>query len=113
VRPDVNLLPRFCILALDLDERVRQLLPDLRFDAGVLVAAAARDVPGGGGAPPLINDPADGTFLPGDVIYEVNAVRVTTLAALREIEKTLKPGDAVVAQIERDGQLRYLAFEVE
>jgi len=103
VRPDVNLVPRFGILALDLDARVRPLLPDLRFDAGVLVAATAEDV----------HDPAEGTFLPGDVIYFVNGVRVTTLASLREIEKTLKPGDAVVAQIERDGQLRYLAFEVE
>jgi serine protease Do len=103
VRPDVNLVPRFGILALDLDARVRPLLPDLRFDEGVLVAATAEDV----------HDPAEGTFLPGDVIYFVNGVRVKTLASLREVVNSLKSGDAVVAQIEREGQLRYLAFEVE
>lgn len=113
VRPDVNLVPRFGILALDLDARVRPLLPELRYDEGVLVAASAEDVRGGGGAPPWRHDPAEGSFLPGDVIYFVNGVRVKTLAALRDLVKALKSGDAVVAQIERDGRLRYLAFEVE
>ena len=36
-----------------------------------------------------------------------------TLDALRAAVDKLKPGDAVTIQIERDGKLRYLAFEME
>jgi hypothetical protein len=35
------------------------------------------------------------------------------LSELRRAMERLKPGDPAVLQIERDGQLRYLAFEME
>ena len=50
----------------------------------------------------------------GDIIHQLNtscqSIQVETLrAAVGE----LKPGDAVVLQVERDGGLMYVSFEME
>jgi S1-C subfamily serine protease len=43
----------------------------------------------------------------------VNGVTIITLEALRAAIQRIKTGDPVVLQIERDGKLQYLAFEME
>jgi S1-C subfamily serine protease len=43
----------------------------------------------------------------------LNGVLIISLDALTAGIKQLKPGDPVVLQIERDGRLQYLAFEME
>jgi S1-C subfamily serine protease len=43
----------------------------------------------------------------------MNGVTIISLETLNAGIKQLKPGDPVVLQIERDGQLQYLAFEME
>ena len=49
----------------------------------------------------------------GDVIHSLNRTRVESVEQLKSVVAQLKPGHAAVLQIERRGQLQYLAFEME
>ena len=97
-----NLIPELGILGLDLTSPIMALLPPLRIPMGVVVAAQSADSPTGA-------DP----FLPGDVIHFVNREPVTDVQGLRSIMANFKIYDPVVVQIERQGQLRYIAFEIQ
>jgi serine protease Do len=102
VDPARNLIPEFGILAIQLDNNLRALLPELKHDYGVVVAAR-------GG-----NAPYEGQGLqPGDVIYELNGTPVVSLDMLKALVKDLKSGDAVVFQVERNSKLLYVAIELE
>jgi S1-C subfamily serine protease len=101
VTPEKNLVAKLGILAVELDESVRKMLPKRRRADGVVVAARA-------GSASLEEAP-----LPGDVICALNSVSVRSLSELRSAAERLKPGDAVVPQVERKGQLLYLASPVE
>jgi serine protease Do len=102
VTPEKNVVGALGILALDVDESLLRLLPPLRAQAGVLVAASAPDAP-------AWRDP----LLAGDVIYTLNQEPVPTLARLRELLAARPPGRPVVLHVERAGELRYLVFELE
>jgi S1-C subfamily serine protease len=52
-------------------------------------------------------------LMPGDVIYSLNNRRVATLGDLRIALAGMKPGDAVVLQVERGGELIFLPFEAD
>lgn len=99
--PD-NLVPRLGIVGVSLNGQLRQMLPDLRIPGGVVVAART---PTAG----LLGDGPE----PGDVIHGVNGQSVDDVASLRRRLAEIKPGDPVVLQIERDGQLSYLVLESE
>ncbi len=103
VTPGEHLVPRLGVLGLNLDDRVATLLGDLRKPAGVVVAATSFDSPAA----------QQGGFLAGDVIYSVNRRPVSSLADLRREVAALKSGDAVVLQVERNGELRYVAFTID
>jgi serine protease Do len=100
VTPERNLIARLGILGIEIDGSVARLLPSLRGEDGVVVASRAAL------APP------DGPEA-GDVIYAINGVSIRGLAELRSAVDKLAQGDAIVVQVERGGQLRYLAFEIE
>jgi len=102
VSPQRNLVTRLGVLAVDLDEAVARLLPPLRAQAGAVVAASDPD-----GV--VWADPLE----PGDVIYTVNGRSVLGVDALRAVLETLPPGAPVVLQVERGGELRYVALELE
>ena len=102
VSPESNLVQKLGILALDLDDGIRRMLPSLRQNAGVVVAAIASDAP----------FRSDG-LLPGDVIYAVNGRKIVSLKELRSQIESFKFGDAVVIQFERSGQNRFAVFEME
>jgi S1-C subfamily serine protease len=78
------------------------MLPELRHDFGLVVAARSPNPPYSGPS-----------FEPGDVIYEANGLPVVSVKLLRDVLASKKPGDAVVMQIERDGKLIYLPIELE
>jgi serine protease Do len=101
--PRENLVPRLGILAVTLDRRIAELLPALRVASGVVVASTV------GGA----IDVREGGLAAGDVIYAVNRKQVQELRDLRVVLGDLKTGDPVVLQLERRGELMYLAFTVE
>ena len=101
VTPDRNLVPRLGILAFDLNPRAQALLPRLRSRAGVVVAARSPDAVSGGG------------LAAGDVIVAVNGDSITNLGQLRSAIEALKVGDPVALHVERNGQLMYLAFDLQ
>jgi serine protease Do len=99
--PAKSLVNRLGILGLEINSKMVQLFPDLRIKSGIVVAARAA-----GAA-------MERGLESGDVIHQVNTTDIASLEGLREVIRALKPGDAVVLQIERDGALRYLAFDWE
>jgi serine protease Do len=97
-----NLVPVLAILGLDLDDKIRPLIPDLRNPLGVVVVARAADIMG-----------PDTGLATGDIVHAVNRAPVDSLDSLRAALKTIKSGDPVALQIERQGHLLYLSFEME
>jgi serine protease Do len=97
--PVKNLVRPLGILGIELNLNLARSLPDLRIPTGVIVAA--RTLGSRTGEVPLQT---------GDVIHGMNGTTITTLEGLREGLAKLKPGDAVALQIERYGQLIYVAF---
>jgi serine protease Do len=101
VQPDENLIPRLGVLAIGLEPAVRRLLPPLRRDKGVLVGGWNGLAPYG--APGLVA---------GDVIYALNGQPIADVPALRGAVAALPAGANVVLQVERDGELMFVAVEV-
>jgi serine protease Do len=99
--PAKNLVRPLSILGIELTLDLADSLPELRIPTGVIVAA--RTLGSGTVEIPLQT---------GDVIHGVNGTTITTLDALREAVAKPKPGDAVVLQIERYGQLIYVSFSL-
>ena len=103
IDPRQNLVPRLGILGVDLDARIIELLPVERVRSGVVVASTVAGA----------LDADEGGLTVGDVIVAVNRTPVDGLAELRAAIEQLKTGDPVVLQLERGGELMYLAFTVE
>jgi serine protease Do len=103
IDPRQNLVQRLGIVGVNLDQRIAEMLPVLRVRSGVVVASTMSGA----------IDTREGGFAPGDVVYAVNGTPVVGVAGLRDTVAQLKSGDAVVVQLERQGQLMYLAFTIE
>jgi len=102
VNPEDNLIPRLGILGIEIDKRLAAMLPDLRNSYGIVVAAGST------------TDLSSGTGLnPGDVIYSVNGIPVSTVAVLKSKLAEYKAGEPVVMQVERSGVLMYVTIELE
>jgi serine protease Do len=102
VNPDDNLIAKLGILGIEINAKVSALLPELRHEYGIVVAAR-------GSSPPY----SGGTLEPGDVIYEINRTPAVTVKALRATLDAMKSGDDAVLQIERNGKLTYVTIEFE
>src|SRR5262249_2052116 len=103
VDPRENLVPRLGILGLNLDQRIVEALPVLRARYGVVVAATVAGA----------IDADEGGLDVGDVIFSMNRTAIRELNDLRTALDVLKTGDPVVLQLERRGELMYLAFTVQ
>ena len=97
------MVARLGILGVNLTHQLSQMLPALRVRTGVVVASTVTGA----------TDSREGGFAPGDVIYAVNRVPVSGLGDLRTLLETLRIGDPVVVQVQRRGELMYLAFTLE
>ncbi len=102
VDPEKNVIPQLGILVVEVDEKTKDLLPELRHSYGLVIAAESSDSPYSGESLKV-----------GDVIYEVNHVPAVTIRAVTSTLAALKPGDPVVIQVERDGGLMYVTIELE
>lgn len=102
VSPQDNLVNRLGILAIALTDKLSDMLPDLRHDYGLVVAARTP-------VPPYSGDELE----PGDVIYSIGVTPTVSIAALRDALSVLKKGDVAVLQIERKSRLMYLAIQLE
>jgi S1-C subfamily serine protease len=100
---ETNIINRLGILALPLTDHLRTSLGvDFRIPSGVIVLARAAE---------LISP--DTGLQQGDVIHTLNQKPIDSLDTLRAMVRALKPGDPVAMQIERDGGLQYVSFEME
>jgi len=102
VNPEKNLIPKLGILGVEIDRKLVPMLPDLRKQYGIVVAARAAGAEG-----------LDVDLRPGDVIYAINNEPTSSVKSLTTALDQMKSGDAVVLQLERDGALMYVAFEME
>ena len=56
---------------------------------------------------------AEGQLKPGDLIHALNGASIKSVGELRPAVERLKVGDAAVLQVERDGELLYIAIRIE
>lgn len=102
VNPENSLVSRLGILAIDLTDDLRSRLGALRIPSGVVVVGRAADL--------ILPDTG---LQAGDIIHQLNTSSIDSMDALRANVRALKAGDPVVLQVERDGGLQYLSFEME
>ncbi len=98
--PSKNAVRRLGIVAIDIDDTTKALVPDLRIPSGVLVAARRGE------------SDVDTPLVTGDVIHAINKINVRSLDGLRVLLDGLKPGTTITLQIERDRRLLYLAVDI-
>ncbi len=102
VNPENSLISRLGVLVIDITPDLRSRLGSLRIPSGVIVVGRAAD---------LITP--DTGLQTGDVIHQLNTTPIDSVKTLRTAVQALKTGDAVVLQIERDGGLQWVSFELE
>jgi serine protease Do len=100
VAKEQNRIPELGIFALTLDDKLLPFLPGLRNEFGVVVAGKESE-----GA--YVGE----SLAVGDVIYFVNGTRAQNVVSLRSTLDELKTAEAIVLQVERQGNLRYVVLE--
>ena len=101
INSEDSLVPRLGVLAINLTSDLQSRL-NLRIATGVIVVGRAVDLLG----------PETG-LQAGDVIHQLNQTPISSMETLREAVRSLKTGDPVVLQVEREDGLMYLSFEME
>jgi serine protease Do len=98
-----NAIARLGILGLTLDEKLLPLLPPLRVQQGVLVAAK------------MANGRAHfgDELSAGDLIYAVNGKTIQDTASLVAALELVPADSPLVLQVERAGRLQFVVFESE
>jgi S1-C subfamily serine protease len=103
VNPENSLVSHLGILAIDLTDSLRSRLgSSLRIPSGVVVVGRAADL--------ILPDTG---LQAGDIIHQLNTTAIDSVDGLRTAVGAVKAGEAVVLQVERDGGLLYLSFEME
>jgi len=100
--PEKNFVEKLGILGIDVDKSDADLLPELREPSGVIVVARA-----------VASGTPETSLATGDVIHAINGVTVISLEFLRSELEHIKPDHPVALQIEREGRLMYLSFQLE
>jgi len=98
-----NRISRLGVYVMDLDDQLRAAISsDVRIPSGVVVLGQSLDL-----------NALTSNLRAGDIIHALNRVSIQSADQLRSALRALKPGDPVVLQIERSGQLQYVDFEME
>jgi serine protease Do len=100
--PETNLVEPLGILAVGIDDRISSAVSGLRNASGVIVLGRAADLLG-----PNIG------LTTGDVIHAINNRPVDTVENLRSALSQSKSGDSVALQVERQGKLLFVAFDID
>jgi len=90
------------ILALPLDSETAALVEEPRYRFGSIVAAKLES------GSSFVED-----LQPGDVIYGLNGKRAADLVSLKELLAAIDETAPLVAQVQREGVLRYLLLRGE
>jgi serine protease Do len=86
----------------DVDDKVKPLLHADNDDSGVVVIAQS-----------AAQNTVDTGVQSGDIIRAINRTPLQSVSQLQATVRQFKSGDAVVLQVEREGKLQYLAFEMD
>lgn len=102
--PDLQrtFIPKLNIFVSDWDDELKPLLRRDSNDSGVVVIAQG-----------AASNGVDTGAQSGDIIRAINRSPLTSVSQLQATIHQLKAGDPVVLQIERGGQLEFLAFEMD
>ncbi|HEY4781645.1 MAG TPA: PDZ domain-containing protein, partial [Chthoniobacterales bacterium] len=96
-----TLIRKLSIFVTDLDATVKPLLPSTRSASGILVVAQTA------------GPNADTGLATGDIIRAIDQTPVQSMTQFQEMVRSIRSGDPVVLQVERNGNFQYLAFEIE
>ncbi len=96
-----NLIPELGVFVLDVDEELAAEIGQARGNGGVLVAAELDQVT-------VLGE----SMQVDDIIYRMNQHRITSSARLRELLRGLQPREPIAFQVERNGQLHFVAMEL-
>lgn len=102
VDPKKDLLPRLGVVGLTITPEVSAILGELRISSGVVVTSIVDD-----------RLAVDSGLMEGDVVHSLNRAKITTVDGLRAEFNQLKPGDPAALQVERNGKLTYITFQME
>lgn len=102
VNPENSLIPRLGVLCIDLTSALRSQLGSLRIPSGVIVVGRAADL--------IMPDTG---LQAGDIIHQLNMTPIDSMDTLRAAVSALRTGNPVALQVERDGGLMYVSFEIE
>lgn len=98
--PQLNAVPALGIIGIDVTDRIRNLLPNLRVPDGVLVTARRQGAN------------LDSPLMAGDIIHGLNTHAISSLTGLQVLTEHLDKHTEVVLQIERNGQRQFLVVTV-
>jgi S1-C subfamily serine protease len=98
--PQSSIIRQLGIMAATLTPGLTNKIGELRIASGVIVVARTAD-------------PTDADLESGDIIHAVNNVQVSDVDALRRRFDGLSHGTPVVLQVERQGGLQFVTFEVD
>ena len=102
--PDLQktLVRKLNVFVTDMDGKIEPLLHSTRSDTGVAVVAVTSG-----------SNALDTGLETGDIIRAVDRTALQTTSQFETLVRNLRSGDPVVLQVERNGKLQYLAFEME
>jgi serine protease Do len=100
VDPTKNQVSKLGILAIPVTDELAEMLPDLRYPHGLIVAARSSEAAANG-------------LKPGDVIFSLNRIPLVSVAELQASLEQMKPGDAAVLQVQRSDRLMYLLVDID
>jgi len=103
IDPDRSLVPKLGILGVNITAANAGMASGLRMASGVIVVGHTKEEA----------DLADIGLMTGDAIHGINGTEVTSVDDLRTMLDRLKPNSPVVLQVERNGQLSFLGFELD
>jgi serine protease Do len=100
--PAKNLVPRLGIVGATVTPEVAEVVGGTRRASGVLVTATVAN-----------RLAVDSGLQEGDIIHSLNRTPIKSMDDLRAAFSQLKPGDPAAMQVERNGRLTFLTFEME